>query len=352
LVIDKLVPDLDNLRGALQWAADSDGDHRIAIALFGSAVAGHGYFFYASLKAQHWIEMLRPLVDASIPASDAARFWLACAGWGSIHSPVAAIDDAKRAITLYRDLDDRLGGCRGWSVLTYSLMATGRLDEARGALDETLRLCDPAWPPWHKALVDNLASLVFFNLGELTEARSRALAVLAASRSDVDENTALSLLIDVDVAAGNVREAAAAASELLARHPAIWKKTEDGRVLRIAATALMSADRLDEAEPVYREALSRARRNYGSGALVLYEVAMFVALRGRVDDAARVFAYAERVHAIQGVRPRLVARQIRDRLLALLTAERSPDSLSQLYDEGRRLTDDEACTLAFPPLAR
>ena len=355
LVIDKLVADLDNLRGALQWAADSDGDHRIAIALFGAAVAGHGYFFYAPLKAQHWIEMLRPLVDASIPASDAARFWLACAGWGTVHSPVAAIDDAKRAITLYRDLDDRLGGCRGWSVLTHSLMATGRVDEARGALDETLRLCDPAWPPWHRALVDNLAALAFYNLGDLTEARPRALALLAASRhanSGVDECNTLAILIELDVAAGNVHEAAAAASELLARHPAIWEKTEDGRVLRTAATALMSADRLDEAEPLFREALSRARRNYGSGAVVLYDVAMFLALRGRVDDAARVFAYAERVHAIQGVRPRLVARQLRDRLLALLAAERSPDTLSQLYDEGRALTDDEACTLAFPPMAR
>jgi predicted ATPase len=348
LVIDKLVPDLENLRSALQWAAGLDGDHRIAIALFGAAVAGHGYFFYAPLKAQHWIEMLRPLVDASIPASDAARFWLACAGWDSVHSPVAAIDDAKRAITLYRDLDDRLGSCRGWSVLTHSLMTTGRLDEAKGALDETLRLCDPAWPPWHRALVDNLASLVFYNLGELTEARPRVLALLAASRSDVDECSALSLLIDVDVAAGNVREAAAAASELLARHPAIWEKTEDGRVLRTAATALMSADRLDEAEPLYREALSRLRRNYGSGALALYEVAMFLALRGRIDDAARVLAYVELFHAVEGISPRLVARQLRDRLHALLATERSPDELSRLYDEGRALTDDEACTLALP----
>jgi predicted ATPase/DNA-binding winged helix-turn-helix (wHTH) protein/Flp pilus assembly protein TadD len=353
-VTEKLAPDLDNLRGSLQWAGEAGGDRRIAIALFGAAVAGHGYFFYAPLKARHWIEMLRPLVDASIPAADAARFWLACADWGSVHSPVAAIDDARRAIALYREIDDRLGSCRAWNVLTYSLMMTGQLDEARSALDETLRLCDPAWPPWLQALVDNLASLVFSYRGELSEARRHALAFLAASRQasvDVDECTALSILIEVDVATGNVREAAATASELLARHPAIWEKTEDGRNLRTAATALMSVDRLDEAEPLYREALSRVRRNYGSGALVLYDIAMFLALRSRVDDAARVFAYVEHIHAAQKVRPRFVARQLRERLHTLLAAERPRDALSHLYDEGRRLTDDEACALAFPPLA-
>jgi len=353
-VTAKLAWDLDNLRGALSWAGSDGGDRRIAIALFGAAVAGHGYFYYASLKARHWIEMLRPLVDDSIPKADAARFWLACASWGGFHSPAAAIDDARRAIALYRDIDDRLGSCRAWTSLAYSLMTTGRLDEAKRALDESLQLRDPAWPLWHQGLVENMAALIYSNLGELSEARRHTLAFLAITRQasgDVDECVALSILMDLDIAAGNVHKAAAAASELLARHPAIWQQTEDGRNLRVLATALMGADRLDEAEPLYREALSRVRRNYGTGALVLYEVAMFLARRGRIEDAARVFAYVEGVHTIQRVSPRLVARQIRDRLGALLSTELPPELLSKLYDEGRRLSDDEACALAFPPLA-
>src|SRR5437879_7865817 len=103
-VTEKLAPDLDNLRGALHWAGGKGGDRRIAITLFGAAVAGHGYFFYAPLKAREWIEMMRPWVDDSIPPADAARFWLACANWGAVHSAAAAIDDAGRAIALYRDL--------------------------------------------------------------------------------------------------------------------------------------------------------------------------------------------------------------------------------------------------------
>jgi len=75
---------------------------------------------------------------------------------------------------------------------------------------------------------------------------------------------------------------------------------------------------------------------------------MFLALRGRLDDAARVLAYAERAYSERGWQPRAVARQLRDRLLARVAAERSPEVAAKLRDEGRALTDDQACALAFP----
>jgi len=75
------------------------------------------------------------------------------------------------------------------------------------------------------------------------------------------------------------------------------------------------------------------------------------AQRGHIDDAARVSAYAEYVYARLGRRPRLVARRNRERLLALLASQRSPDALARLFDDGRRLTEDEACA-ATRPLGR
>ena len=353
-VVGKITPDLDNLRGALNWAGGKGGDRRIAIALFGAAVAGHGYFFYVSVKPREWIEMLRPLIDASIPKADAARFWLGCANWGATHLPVAAIDDARRAITVYRELGDRLGECRAWSSLAYSLQSTGQFDEGERAVREVLRLRDPAWSPWLRALVDNIAALVLQGVGKLDEARQHAVAMLAASREvsvDVDVCVALTILMELDIATGKVGEAAAAADDMLAHHPAIWAATETGRSLRTAATALMGVQRLDEAEPLYREALARSRRNYGNGAFLFHDVAMFVAMRARLDDAARLVAYADHLHSTDGLRPRLVARMLRDRLHAQLATEFAPDSLSRLYDEGRRLSDDDASTLAFSPPA-
>jgi hypothetical protein len=54
----------------------------------------------------------------------------------------------------------------------------------------------------------------------------------------------------------------------------------------------MHAGRLEEAEPIYREAFARLRRNYGTAGVMLYGQALFAALRGRVDDVVR----ANRAH--------------------------------------------------------
>jgi tetratricopeptide (TPR) repeat protein len=350
-VIDQLALDLDNLREALRWTGRADGDHRLAIALFGAAIAGHGYFFYAPLKAAQWIDDLRPLVNDSIPDRDAARFWLACASWHIQHSPVDAIGDANKAIALYDRLHDATGSCRAWSVLANSLIVTGHFDEARQAVGHVLQLRKPTWPLWNQALADNVAALVYTAVGDLEVARGHAAAALAASlkvSGDIDQSSFRSILIDIDLAAGNVDAAAAATDELLAHRSAVFARTETGRTLRTAAAALTAAGRLDEAEMLFREALARVRRNYGDGTLVFHEIAMLVALRGRIDAAARILAYADHRHATQGVTPRLAARRTRQRLVDMIAASRPPDVVARLAEEGRRLTDDEAGALAFP----
>jgi hypothetical protein len=93
------------------------------------------------------------------------------------------------------------------------------------------------------------------------------------------------------------------------------------------------------------------RRAYGSAAYVLHDAAWLLARRGRIDDAARVSAYAESVYAAMGGKPRPLARRNQVRLGALLSTQRSAEALMELSNEGRAMTDDQACLLAFPPLA-
>jgi hypothetical protein len=52
-----------------------------------------------------------------------------------------------------------------------------------------------------------------------------------------------------------------------------------------------------------------------------------------------------------GRKPRPVALRNQERLRALLSSQRSAEALVELSNEGRALTDDQACLLAFPPLA-
>ncbi len=350
---EPLVPDLDNLRAALHWASQPEGDHGIAVALYGAAGAAQGYLHHVALNAEasQWSEVLLPLASAATSQQDAARFWLACADGSSFVSPVRSIDAATRAIDLYRDLGDALGMYLGWSALAYALLSAGRLAEARSAIEEALSLRDPGWPAWLRGTIANTAALVSITAGAFDEARAHGLEYLALSRqigSLADEWTALGILVEIGVAAKNVAQAMTATEEMLARYRASPELVNDGLNLRTMATALLLADRLDAAEHMYGEALGPVRRSYGTGALVLGDAALLLARRGRIDDAARVLAYADCVYAARGIAPRLIARQMRETLHPLLAARRDAQTLARLYEEGRQLTDDDACALAFP----
>jgi predicted ATPase/DNA-binding winged helix-turn-helix (wHTH) protein/tetratricopeptide (TPR) repeat protein len=351
-LVSRLTPEVDNLRGALRWAAGADGDDRIAVALFGAAVVGQGHFFFFTLGAEtwRWHQVLRPRVDASMPGAIAARFWLACAQWGGVVSPKEAADDARRAIALYTALGDRFGTFRSLEALAYLLSQLGRHDEALKALGQAIDLRDPTWPEWNLAIFDNTAGIVFTQAGDVARARRHYTAFLEVCGriSPFDELGAMSLLIDLDVADGLLQKAGERAAAMIARPEAMTLQWSDGRGLRVYATALMVAGRLDEAERVYRKSLGDLRRYYGNGASALLDAATWLARKDRFEDAARVCAYAEGVHAREGRLPRLVARKLRDRLHAELEERLPADALARLYEEGRSLSDDAACELTFP----
>jgi len=121
--------------------------------------------------------------------------------------------------------------------------------------------------------------------------------------------------------------------------------------VRNYATALMEAGHLEAAESAFRDAMPLSRRAYGSAAFVLHDTAWLLAHHGRIDDAARLSAYAESVYAAMGRKPRPVALRNQERLRELLSTQRSPEALVELNNEGRALTEDQACLLAFPVLA-
>jgi predicted ATPase/DNA-binding winged helix-turn-helix (wHTH) protein/Flp pilus assembly protein TadD len=351
-LVPRLTPELDNLRGALRWAAAADGDVRIAVALFGAAVVGQGHFFLFTLGAEtwRWHQVLRTRVDTTMSGAIAARFWLACAQWGGVMSPKKAADDARRAIALYAALGDRFGTFRSWQALAYLLAQLGRNGEALEALRQAIELRDPTWPEWLLALFDNDAGIVCAQAGDLARARQHYTAFLdvCGRIGPVDELGATALLVDLDVADGLLQKAGEQAAAMMARPEAMTLQWSDGRGMRAYATALMVAGRLDEAERVYRRALGDLRRYYGNGAAVLLDAATWLARKDRFEDAARVCAYADGVHAREDRSPRLVARQLRDRLHAELAAHFPAGRLARLYEEGRSLSDDAASELTFP----
>ena len=215
---------------------------------------------------------------------------------------------------------------------------------------QAIELRDPTWPEWILGIFDNTAGIVCAQAGDVARARRHYTAFLdvCGGNGPVDELNATALLIDLDITDGLVQKAGERAAAIIARPEAMTLRWSDGRALRVYATALMVAGRLDEAERVYRKSLGDLRRYHGNGAAVLLDAATWLARKDRLEDAARVCAYAEGVHAREDRSPRLVARQLRDRLHAELAQHFPAERLARLYEEGHRLSDDAACELTFP----
>jgi predicted ATPase/DNA-binding winged helix-turn-helix (wHTH) protein len=354
--VQRLRADLDNLRGAIDWASGPDGDLRTAIALVGASGASPSFLTRVGLQWEglQWCKALKPRIDASVPTLDAARFWAACAEQGIADSVDTSAQDAQRAIALYRDAQDRLGEFLAWDQLLFARVLAHRFDDARRALVEAKRLLDPSWPPRPCAFYENVAGLYFDAVGQPQEARDHLLAFLDLGRqmrSDFDELTALSLLADLDVVSGQPERAVELLREPISRARASTPRYDNGMVVRNYATALMESGHLEEAESAFHEALPLVRRAFGTGAFVLHDAALLLARRGQIDDAARVSAYAKSIYADMGRKPRRVAQRNQERLGALLSTQHSAEALVALNNEGRALTDDQACLLAFPPLA-
>ena len=352
--VERLLPELDNLRAALRWAAGNGADPHLAIALIGAAGAGHGFLWNAAIPwdGREWRESLKSKVDADVPVAIAARFWLACAELGAAGQLDEAAIDAQRALALYRAADDRLGEYLALNGVCYLATLGGHTEDAGKALDAALRLSDPSWPPRMLAIAENLAALYFLDVGQAARARAHLENYLSLGRkcgSDSDELTALSLMIDVDLQMEQVERAARGARELLA-DPRIAVERDDGLLYRNLATALMVFGADAEAESAFRKALPLVKRAYGNAALVLHDAATLLARRGRLDDAARVAAYSARAYAERNREPRFVARHLHERLQAQLASALPVDRLRALQAEGERLTDELACAIVFPAL--
>ena len=304
-------------------------------------------------------EQVRPFVGESTAPAEAARFWLACALHGSDSSPSTAIKDGKQAVALHHLLGDRIGEYLSCNYLAFAFQQLGRTGEASEALSKALALRDPSWPDALRMRVDNVAIMVCVESGRLADARSHACNYLELARRTGDvreQRTAASLVVDVELLVGNVDGAASEATRALAAAPPgeersiASNRSGDGLNLRNFATALTLAGRLDEADAIYREALVRAKRGFGTSAFVLLDAATLVARRGDLENAARVRAYALQAYERSGRQPRRGARQLDERLCATLAAKRSSDELARLFEEGRAWTDEQACATAFPAL--
>jgi len=342
------VPELDNLRAALDEAALHDGE--TAVALFGAAwPLVNELLLFAEARQRG--EALLSHLHEGLPRLLRARFWLAMARCLTVDYPQRCRAAAETAAALYADLGDRLGEYLAWSEYAFNW----RVDhpEARRALARAQALEDPRWHACVLARGRTTEATLNLTAGRHELAREQFQAVMAVCARDGYTEGLMRTganLADLERAAGRVDEAVRLGESLLPLLPAHRASSHEFTVLGNLVGALVAQGRLDQADQVRAECLRRLRRAAEDSGLwcTLDALALLQALRGRHRDAARLAGAADRAYRDRGQHARQPNEAAdRARLDALLARQLEPAQRQAWQLEGEALDPAEAMQLAL-----
>ena len=346
LWLDRYVPEIDNVRAALDWARRNDAG--LAVALYGSAWP---LFVETDLhpeaRAAH--DEAVGLLSDSLPPARIARFWEAIATYDSGRQ----VDRARFAADIAAGAHARSGDLRSryYGLLQYALNACDDRDDAGRALAAARALEQPTWPARllaHGAIADGALRTSTGNYAEARAAYRRALN-LALAASERQALAATVNIVELDVASGAIAGALQLARPLAISLRHSGRRETRVELLSLLFGALLLAGEIDEARAVGFELFELARRlDLARLYLVLDAMALLAALEGRHDVAARICASAETAHVCHGqVGRRPGGERIRASTLEILERNLGADWRARSVDGAILPGEEAACALAL-----
>ena len=343
------LPQIHQVRAALDWSFGPRGDAAIGIRLAGASGPLWGTLGLFGEGARR-IELTLTRIRPDTPESDQALLWRQL---GRIvdETPARALPAFERAAELYRGINDPLGLAHTLAQLGRVLAHLGKFDAGEAALDEANSLLANIELPWlrglylfNRAFLENLRG--DFAFARQHYEQSHELFLQAG-----DEYTAIAVqgnlanicwaLDDVDAAEALFRRQVASirASPMRTKRLLGWS-------LANLAGVLTERGNLDEALAAGREGLPLLLDD-GSAWVFVDSFALRAALTGRHRDAARLAGYHDDVFARHGRKHHAIDARTSERLLSLLHERLAADELERLRAEGTQLTESEACSLAL-----
>jgi tetratricopeptide (TPR) repeat protein len=346
----RYLPEIDNVRAALEWSLGANGDTAVAVALAGAsgpmwpALTLHG-------EAAQRLGAAAARVNSGTPVADQARlsFWLASADEEAM--PARAREEFERTVGLYRKLGDRLGLGHSTLRLARLLATTGRFESSAVALREAWRALEHSGAPRLLAVYFNAAGHLKMLTGDLVGARTsqeQALALFREGGFTFGTLGALATLADITWALGDLPAAEASFREVIAmrRSSPIVRKGSLGLNLGNLAGVLIERGDVAGALIAAREALPLLS-GVGNAWVFMEHLAVRLALVGNVANAARVAGFAATAFKTTEFQRQPNEARAYARLYTLLRERLDPGELERLLAEGGTMTEDEACKLAL-----
>jgi predicted ATPase/class 3 adenylate cyclase len=307
--LERLDREADNLRAAIGWLQASE-ETQLVLRLAGALMdfwGAKGYLAEGHRRLEDALaadesptaaraKALNAAADMQIGQGDAARARLR----------------AEQALALHRQLGNAWGVAASLYLLGAAEADDLEFERARELWEESARLFREAGDSFHVLLATRMLAWAYGELGETERARELKETVLEQAR-----------------AAGH-------------KHLQI-------HVLEALAHAAAPEGRVEEAASLLREAyeLNCELGDRFREAVLVCRFARVLAFGGRAEAAARVLASGETLYEEMGATPMGWLRRGNDEALTLIRAQLDEAAFSETWEQGRKLTADDAVALAL-----
>lgn len=346
-LLSTTLPDIDNLRAALVWAASDAGDPLHLAALVG---ASSWFWKPANVAAEgvRWNRTANGCIPVGTPPAVEARLLLGYASLSHQSDAVKELAALNRAVSLYRAIDDRRGLCEALTVLAQKHIWRHDLLAAEAAIAEAGDLYDTAWPPvMREGLL--IARTYWLEVsGRAAEGEPLMAELVALMRSLGDDRKldhALMQLAESLFVQGKAAEAISMRREVVQRIGTRRVNYAASNLGNLCA-ALTFNDELDEALQTARTAFPLIQHE---GALSVYadHFALLACKVGRPADGARLLGRSDANFDASGFqREESELRAVR-MTLDLLRAAMAESELDALRADGALMTDEAAVRAAL-----
>ena len=342
-------PEADNLRTAMRWAFDTEGETELALRL-----VAHSSLLWWELpglplrESRYWHQLAADRIQPRTPARIQARLWLGLSWMDTLDGDIENFPAAQRAVELFREAGDQIWlGAALWRAASTVMFRDNHHPTATSLLMEATRLLhgQPA-TKWQALCQIRRADLLQHEqaLDAALNEYDQALTMVHATGYHYGKMVCGGNRSYLLFKLGRQDEAIAALRSLRRELPLglSWPLASQ------LAMLLMAADQQVEA---LAAALDSLLGTLGTGMLAtlsrtLEALALALALSGDSETAALLLGYVLKQHSAERVRlgPR---RLVFERLTALLDAALPPEQLAQILEEGRSSTPIEIADMAM-----
>ena len=348
------LPDIDNLREALDWL-EAREERALHVALAGASA---WIWVSAGQRAEGLprCDLASRLIDASTPPAREARMHLMRSQLrvqSGVHEfTVTDLNSIERAVSLYRASNDRLRLCHALSIYSVILAIQGKLERCEQAALEVGQLLDASWPPstrWFYLVAQNY---FLYYAGRYDEGEAAAQACLRFAKTLDDRQLvglALGYLERYSSARGDYAQAEERGRELTAK-----LRSDRFGLVGVAAfafadyaTALTKMEKFDEALLAMREAVAN-ELNVGTLWELLGAIALLAFKRGRIREATMAFG---RFELMVAQHPNTCfnasSLEIHKEVEHLLKRAKLKAEYEALRAQGKLMSDEEVAALAL-----